>query len=59
MEYKSADNGLSWTQTSLSNSYAVYSLAASGNNIFAGCHGPGGESVFKSANNGTNWLQHL
>jgi len=51
--FKSTDRGISWTQTSLNNSY-VLSLAVNGNYVFAGGSESGGD-VYKSSNNGTNW----
>ncbi len=51
--YKSTDNSFNWTQTSL-NIRTPYSLAAIGNNIFAGMAVYG---VYKSTNNGLNWAQ--
>ena len=43
-----------WVQTSGLNGRAVYCLAVSGPNIFAGSNGSG---VFLSSNNGINWTQ--
>ncbi|MCX7833363.1 MAG: T9SS type A sorting domain-containing protein, partial [Ignavibacteria bacterium] len=51
--YRSNSNGISWTQTELNNK-TVYSLAISGNYIFAGTSGNG---VYLSTNNGINWTQ--
>jgi len=51
--YKSTNNGLNWTQTSLNNQQ-VYAVVTIGNNIFAGT---GGNGVYLSTNNGTNWTQ--
>ncbi|MBI5404273.1 MAG: T9SS type A sorting domain-containing protein [Ignavibacteriae bacterium] len=51
--YLSTNNGESWTQTVLNNR-AVYSLAISGDNIFAGTFQYG---VYRSTDNGVNWAQ--
>ena len=50
--YLSTNNGNNWTLTSLTNKY-VYSLASSGNYIFAGTD----TGVYISTNYGTSWIQ--
>ncbi|HEV8512952.1 MAG TPA: T9SS type A sorting domain-containing protein [Cyclobacteriaceae bacterium] len=53
--FLSTNNGASWTAVNngLTNTYGyVWSLAVSGNNIFAGTEGNG---AFLSTNNGANW----
>ena len=50
---KTSNNGNSWTKTSLNK--AVYALAVSGTNIFAGTWADQG--VWLSTNNGTTWAQ--
>jgi hypothetical protein len=52
--YYSTNNGMNWTQTSLTNQQ-TYSLLINGNNIFAGNTYP--PSVHLSTNNGANWSQ--
>lgn len=52
--FVSADNGLSWTQTSLNNQ-DIRSMAVNGSNIYAGSYS--GNGVFKSTDNGTTWSQ--
>ena len=49
--YYSTNNGMNWSQTSLTNQQ-TYSLLISGNNIFAGNTYP--PSIHLSTNNGTN-----
>lgn len=49
--FVSTNNGTRWTAGGLPN-YAVYALAISGSNLFAGTSGGG---VFLSTNNGTSW----
>jgi hypothetical protein len=51
--FVSTNYGESWSQTSFNNQWVI-SLAAYGNNIFAGTLYNG---VFRSANNGANWSQ--
>ena len=51
--YKTGNNGNSWTKTSLYK--AVYALAVSGTNIFAGTWADQG--VWLSTNYGANWTQ--
>jgi hypothetical protein len=51
--YLSVNSGSSWNQTSLNNQI-VYSLAAQGNNVYAGTFSNG---VYFSANNGATWFQ--
>lgn len=50
--YHSTDNGASWIHTI--NTFFTYSLAISGNTIFAGAEATG---VYSSTNHGTNWTQ--
>jgi photosystem II stability/assembly factor-like uncharacterized protein len=50
--YRSTDAGLSWTSLGLA-SYEIYSIAVSGNTIFAGTFGMG---VLRSSNSGFSWL---
>jgi len=50
--YSSTNRGTNWTQTELSGT--IWSLALSGNYIFAGTSGGG---VYVSGNNGVNWTQ--
>jgi hypothetical protein len=52
--FLSTNNGGSWTQTGLTNT-PIYSLAASGTNLFVGSGA--GWGVFLSTNNGTSWTQ--
>ncbi len=53
--YVSADNGASWTQTSL-NDKSVRSLTVMGNNIFAGTSfSSNNYGVYLTTNNGTSW----
>jgi photosystem II stability/assembly factor-like uncharacterized protein len=55
--YSSSDNGLTWIQSSL-DTPVVYSLAANGNNIFAGTeHINTGTGVYLSIDNGAGWIQ--
>jgi len=51
--YRSTNNGTSWTavDSGITDSAYVFSLAVSGNNIFAGTS----NGVFLSTNNGTSW----
>ncbi len=51
--FRSTNNGINWTRviTGLSNDN-IYSLAASGSNLFAGTY----NGVYRSTDNGTNWL---
>jgi hypothetical protein len=48
--FLSTNNGAKWVISGLAN-YSVWSLAVSGNNIFAGTYG----GIFLSANNGSSW----
>jgi hypothetical protein len=50
--YISTNSGTSWTQTGLNNT-DVFSIAISGNKIFAGSN----SGVYLSTNNGTSWTQ--
>lgn len=50
--FKSTNNGVNWTQSSFDK--ATYSLATSGNNIFAGTLASG---IYLSTNRGTTWTQ--
>ncbi len=50
--YLSTNNGINWSNTNLNQH--VWTLAVSGNNIFAGTQVNG---VYLSTNNGTNWIQ--
>ena len=50
--YRSTNNGLNWTQTSLNNQSGNV-LLINGNNIYAGTN----QGVFKSTNSGQNWVQ--
>lgn len=55
--YKSTDYGISWAQTFSLPDSSVYSLAANGNNIFAGLAfiGNGGSGVYRSTDAGSTW----
>src|SRR4051812_36132279 len=46
-----------WVQTTCPTTYNIYSVAASGSNIFAGtgASGGGGNGVYLSADGGTTW----
>jgi hypothetical protein len=48
-----SNNGLTWTQTTITNQN-VWSLAISGSNIFAGT---GSSGIYLSTNNGQTWIQ--
>ena len=50
--YISTNNGANWSQTALNNK-SVYSMAMTGNNIFAGT----GSGVYRSTDLGTTWDQ--
>jgi hypothetical protein len=50
--YRSTNNGLNWTQTSLNNQSGNV-LLINGNNIYAGTN----QGVFNSTNSGQNWMQ--
>jgi len=50
--YISTNNGANWSQTALNNK-SVYSMAMTGNNIFAGT----GSGVYRSTDLGTTWVQ--
>ena len=51
--FLSTNNGLNWTQTALNNKY-INSLAAIGNNVFAGVTNDG---IYVTSNNGISWTQ--
>jgi len=51
--YYSTNNGTSWAQSNLITD-DVWTLAVSGNNVFAGTDHTG---VYISTNNGSSWLQ--
>jgi photosystem II stability/assembly factor-like uncharacterized protein len=51
--FRSIDNGNSWAQTALT-SYDIYSIATSGNYVFAGTESNG---VYRSTDNGTSFSQ--
>jgi hypothetical protein len=54
-----SNNGTSWAESTLNN-INIYTLNASGNNIFAGGYTFGiGGGVFKTTNNGLNWTNPL
>lgn len=50
----STNNGANWSQTALNNK-SVYSMAMTGNNIFAGT----GSGVYRSTDLGTTWVHTL
>jgi len=54
--YLSSNNGASWTQSSSNITGVAYSLAANGDNVFAGTFNPI-SGVYLSTDNGTSWNQ--
>ncbi len=56
--YYSTNNGSSWAE--ILSSISIYSLAISGNYIFAGSYNsPTSSGIYRSSNNGTSWTQKI